>query len=165
MCNDANHSTKYTMSDGHSGAGRAAELMHGRDGASHEIPRTLFSTCVLCGHFLQMGDEIVGYGELQQAHERCAESGRAICNDACCVHNNGTDEPYAFRSASGQVRVQPVVMVLFCFECHGQHVDRGEWATADKAHKTHLCEYCGALFQPANIPTVGVDSLKSAREG
>jgi len=69
------------------------------------------------------------------------------------------DEPYAFRSASGDPVVQPIPMIINCPKCYGQHIDREEWATALKAHKTHLCEHCGELFRLANVPTVGVEVL------
>lgn len=51
----------------------------------------------------------------------------------------------------------PIPMVLACPTCHAWHVDEGEWAT--RPHKTHLCSRCGALFRPANVPTVGVVAL------
>ena len=54
----------------------------------------------------------------------------------------------------------PIPMVLACPTCHERHVDEGEWAT--RPHKTHLCSRCGALFRPANVPTVGVAALPEA---
>ena len=54
----------------------------------------------------------------------------------------------------------PIPMVLACPTCHERHVDEGEWAT--RPHKTHLCSRCGALFRPANVPTVGVAVLPEA---
>jgi rubredoxin len=51
----------------------------------------------------------------------------------------------------------PIPMVLACPTCHAWHVDEDEWAT--RPHKTHLCSRCGALFRPANVPTVGVVAL------
>lgn len=55
----------------------------------------------------------------------------------------------------------PVRMIIHCPLCHGKHVDRDEWATPAKAHRTHLCEYCGALFRLSDTPTVGVEKLGS----
>lgn len=52
----------------------------------------------------------------------------------------------------------PIPMVLHCPKCGTQHVDEDEWATT-RVHKTHLCAECGRLFRPANVPTVGVDSI------
>lgn len=51
----------------------------------------------------------------------------------------------------------PIPMVLACPMCHVWHIDKDEWAT--RPHKTHLCSRCGALFRPANVPTVGVVAL------
>jgi len=53
----------------------------------------------------------------------------------------------------------PIPMVLHCPKCHVQHVDRGEWATAAKAHQKHLCEACGHTWKPSAIATVGVERL------
>ena len=55
-----------------------------------------------------------------------------------------------------------IPMLLFCPACNEQHVDRGERST--KPHRTHLCERCGGLFKPANICTVGVESLEDEPE-
>jgi hypothetical protein len=64
------------------------------------------------------------------------------------------------KGAIDQLRgLAPTPMIIHCPKCHWQHVDRDEWATAEKAHKTHLCEHCGELFRVANIPTVGVEAL------
>lgn len=54
---------------------------------------------------------------------------------------------------------RPLRMLLWCPVCHTQHVDRHLWATEEKAHKKHLCEKCGHLWQPANVYTVGVEQL------
>lgn len=51
----------------------------------------------------------------------------------------------------------PAAMRLHCPACHGLHVDEGEFAT--KPHHTHACQFCGAVWRPAIIPTVGVRFL------
>lgn len=55
-------------------------------------------------------------------------------------------------------QVHPIPMLLWCPKCHTQHVDEGEWATI-RTHKTHLCAKCGHEWRPANVETVGVESL------
>lgn len=52
---------------------------------------------------------------------------------------------------------RPVRMLLYCFGCWTQHIDKGEWASI--LHRTHLCENCGRKFRPAHIYTVGVAEL------
>jgi len=53
----------------------------------------------------------------------------------------------------------PVPLLLRCPLCHIRHVDRGE--NAVKHHKVHACQNpaCGHLWQPALVPTVGVEVL------
>lgn len=51
----------------------------------------------------------------------------------------------------------PIPMLLFCPICHAQHIDRDEWAR--RPHRTHLCEICRYEFRPANVSTVGVETL------
>ncbi len=72
---------------------------------------------------------------------------------------------------------RPEPMILFCPQCHLQHIDRPEpkehWDERTKEladellikqpmkwtnppHKTHLCAACGCLWKPAMIPTNGV---------
>lgn len=46
---------------------------------------------------------------------------------------------------------------LWCPDCGRLHVDEGEWAT--KPHHTHACQYCGAVWRPAVVATVGVRFL------
>lgn len=50
-------------------------------------------------------------------------------------------------------------MILYCPKCGLQHIDVNEWAT--KTHTIHRCEGCFNEWQPALIPTVGVEDLES----
>lgn len=65
------------------------------------------------------------------------------------------------RGGKVDILVRPLRMLLWCPACHVQHVDRDLWATEEKAHKKHLCEKCGHIWQPANVHTVGVEQLPS----
>lgn len=51
----------------------------------------------------------------------------------------------------------PVPMLLWCPECSGRHIDEDIWAT--KRHHTHACQHCGHVWQPAVVPTIGVQFL------
>ncbi len=57
--------------------------------------------------------------------------------------------------------VDPIPMLLWCPECGARHIDEGEFAI--KPHHTHACQYCGMVWRPAVIPTVGVAFLPGFR--
>lgn len=56
---------------------------------------------------------------------------------------------------------QPIPMRLHCPECGELHVDDGEWATRE--HTSHACQFCGAVWRPAVVATVGVRFLPGYR--
>lgn len=51
----------------------------------------------------------------------------------------------------------PVAMILTCPICGERHIDEGEYAS--KPHHTHACQFCGLVWRPAKIETVGVRFL------
>lgn len=65
----------------------------------------------------------------------------------------------------------PIDMVLFCRACGKQHIDRDEgqhmgphagpsvWR--NQPHRTHLCHGCGHRWRPADVPTNGVEAVKT----
>ncbi len=55
-----------------------------------------------------------------------------------------------------------VPMRLRCEQCHELHVDAGAFAT--KPHHTHACQFCGAVWRPAIVPTVGVRFLPGFKD-
>lgn len=57
----------------------------------------------------------------------------------------------------------PIPMLLVCPSCGRRHVDRGEFATS-KVHHTHACQYCGMVWRPAVVPTVGVQFLPGFKD-
>lgn len=50
-----------------------------------------------------------------------------------------------------------VPMILTCPSCGKRHVDKDEWVT--KPHHTHACQYCGMVWRPAVVETIGVQFL------
>ena len=48
-------------------------------------------------------------------------------------------------------------MILACPACHRRHVDEGDYAF--EPHRSHACQYCGTIWRPALVPTVGVAFL------
>jgi hypothetical protein len=51
----------------------------------------------------------------------------------------------------------PIPMLLHCPLCGKRHIDEGDFAT--KSHTTHACQFCGMVWRPAIVPTVGVQFL------
>lgn len=59
----------------------------------------------------------------------------------------------------------PLPMVLHCPRCHLQHIDAPDERTPDwknPPHRSHLCHGCGLIWRPADVPTIGVDSTRTA---
>lgn len=52
---------------------------------------------------------------------------------------------------------EPIPMLLHCPMCSQRHLDDGEFAT--KPHHTHACQFCGHVWRPAVVDTVGVQFL------
>lgn len=57
----------------------------------------------------------------------------------------------------------PVDMVLYCPECFEQHIDRPqpEKGWDNPPHRSHECQICEHVWRPADIPTNGVESIKT----
>lgn len=65
-------------------------------------------------------------------------------------------------------------MVLHCPKCGMQHIDRrdtpedgADWndpeiAWTNPPHRSHLCAGCGHIWRPADVPTNGVQAVKTA---
>lgn len=56
----------------------------------------------------------------------------------------------------------PIEMLLWCPECLERHIDAGEFATAP--HHTHACQFCGMVWRPALVATVGVRFLPGFKD-
>lgn len=59
--------------------------------------------------------------------------------------------------------VDPIPMVLYCPKCGVQHCDspnpRSGWT--NPPHCSHRCESCGAVWRPADVPTIGVATIQT----
>ncbi len=55
----------------------------------------------------------------------------------------------------------PVAMILFCPSCGMQHIDAPDLEKGwdNPPHRSHLCGGCGHIWRPADVPTVGVDTI------
>lgn len=52
---------------------------------------------------------------------------------------------------------EAIPMRLPCPDCGKLHIDEGEFMF--KQHHTHACQFCGMVWRPALVPTVGVQFL------
>lgn len=73
---------------------------------------------------------------------------------------------HLLRRAAAQLRDEaepdgpsPIPMILHCPTCGTQHVDApsGDWT--NPPHRSHLCDWCGTVWRPADVPTEGVASI------
>lgn len=64
----------------------------------------------------------------------------------------------------------PIDMVLYCPRCCTQHIDKDEAPTIpdegglnwhNPPHRSHLCHSCGFVWRPADVPTNGVQAVKT----
>lgn len=59
---------------------------------------------------------------------------------------------------------QPIPMILYCPGCGLRHVDAPEpergWT--NPPHRSHQCHDCGAIWRPADVPTVGVERIETS---
>ncbi len=75
-------------------------------------------------------------------------------------------------SSAGDAK--PIDMVLFCPACGLQHIDAPEWeddphdieqgqiqSWKNEPHRSHLCHGCGHIWRPADVPTNGIQSVKT----
>lgn len=68
---------------------------------------------------------------------------------------------------------KPIDMVLHCPACGMQHIDKADeidpYPTPEKdaawwgnpPHRSHLCRGCGHIWRPADVPTNGVEAVKT----
>lgn len=69
--------------------------------------------------------------------------------------------------------IAPIDMILHCPKCGMQHIDEADadneqtvqplgverWT--NPPHRSHLCEACGNIWRPADVPTNGVLAIKT----
>ncbi len=87
----------------------------------------------------------------------------------CSMHETIRGLEDALRTTKAQLEANkqcsvdlPVPMILHCPDCHERHIDHGKLAKTD--HRTHACQFCGFLWAPAAVPTVGVQFLPGCKD-
>lgn len=74
------------------------------------------------------------------------------------AHRNAEANGYMWLPKEpGGPAVLVVPMLLVCPQCKKRHVDQGDFAT--KVHHTHACQFCGHVWRPAIVATLGVRFL------
>ena len=60
----------------------------------------------------------------------------------------------------------PIPMILLCPLCCGQHIDAPTEGWDNPPHRSHLCHFCGYVWRPADVETIGVAYIdtKGARD-
>lgn len=58
----------------------------------------------------------------------------------------------------------PIDMILRCPRCQMQHVDAPGEGWTNPPHRSHFCAGCGAVWRPADVPTYGVQALRTRGE-
>lgn len=74
-------------------------------------------------------------------------------------YNHDPDRANKIENIKDRVRnfKEGIPILLRCPACHERHIDEGEWVT--RPHHTHACQYCGEVWRPAILNTVGVKFL------
>lgn len=57
--------------------------------------------------------------------------------------------------------LKPIDMVLHCPRCNKQHIDVPNDSWTNPPHRSHLCHGCGFIWRPADVPTNGVQAVKT----
>lgn len=60
--------------------------------------------------------------------------------------------------------LKPINMVLHCPACGRQHVDNPGGSWTNPPHRSHLCDVCGCVWRPADVPTNGVEAVQTKGE-
>lgn len=83
------------------------------------------------------------------------------------------DWPLYFKERIQVPAVVPIPMLLWCPQCHAQHVDapdtpvecdggeRSVFMWQNPPHRSHLCHACGTIWRPADVPTTGVKEIST----
>lgn len=57
----------------------------------------------------------------------------------------------------------PIPMILNCPACNAQHIDKPapDKGWTNPPHRSHLCKFCGIVWRPADVPTIGVAKIET----
>jgi len=101
-----------------------------------------------------------------------------VPNEVCMVVSmsqliamiSSNDPAGAIRSIEN-LPMLPVDMVLHCPQCQQQHIDAPEPISGgdelcitkwnNPPHRSHKCYACGCIWRPADIPTNGVERVRT----
>jgi hypothetical protein len=76
---------------------------------------------------------------------------------------DGEVENFIVPANISEAMPEPIAMILYCPQCLKQHVDKPQplmkWT--NPPHRSHQCQYCGCVWRPADVPTVGVERIET----
>ncbi|MWA18073.1 hypothetical protein [Burkholderia pseudomallei] len=120
------------------------------------------------------------YFVLDMTHDQHARAALRAYADACASTHPELSADLIARYALAPIEqpaAAPIPMLLFCPKCGEQHIDAPEPADADidvdgtvitatsewanPPHRSHLCHACGIVWRPADVATVGVQSIET----
>jgi rubredoxin len=52
-------------------------------------------------------------------------------------------------------------MILHCPDCGKQHIDAPTKIWPNPPHRSHMCQFCGLVWRPADTETNGVERIKT----
>lgn len=55
----------------------------------------------------------------------------------------------------------PIDMLIFCPVCGEQHIDEPDGDWTNPPHKSHLCLSCKAVWRISDVPTNGVEKIRT----
>lgn len=111
----------------------------------------------LYGREIPLADELVAaQGQISELKQKLEEARRL----AEFAEENEASIAKTLAHLQGETSA-PIPMRLPCEDCGELHVDEGDFVT--KSHHTHACQFCGLVWRPAKVATVGVRFLPGYR--
>ncbi|RZJ26188.1 MAG: hypothetical protein EOO54_03730 [Haliea sp.] len=133
--------------------------------------------------FELLSEEQAQLNHYQSLHKLASRGGLSACEAVAIMERRKwapMDQAAALaklRAAMKPVPPAPIDMVLYCPCCGLQHIDApgmleqpphrdgprescvGTWN--NPPHRSHLCHGCGLIWRPADVPTNGVQAIKT----
>lgn len=72
------------------------------------------------------------------------------------------EETRLYKTYTASEENTAIPMRLWCPACGASHVDRATESWSNPPHRSHLCEVCGCIWRPADVPTVGVEEIATS---
>ncbi len=132
------------------------EVASAKNAASRAVPMNESDAILMSSVFASSDEEIVR-SMADQASVLARDLGHA-------PHQRRLLELIAGLRRRAESALKPIDMVLLCPRCGDQHIDAPEPGSGwdNPPHRSHLCHSCNYVWRPADVPTNGVEALKTA---